>query len=68
MVAPPIGLPPAYHWFPVGELDDSITDPPVQNVVEEPGVIVGVVGVGLTVTTVPVEGDELHPLEETTTV
>ena len=60
MVAPPIGLPFRYHWFPVALLDVSVTLPPWQNVVAPFGVIVGVGGVGLTITAVASEGELLQ--------
>lgn len=41
--------------MPVAEEDVNVTDPPAQKVVGPPGVIVGVAGVGFTVTTVPAE-------------
>ena len=51
-VALPIGLLFRYHWFPLALLDVSVTLPPAQNVVGPLGVIVGVAGIGLTVTAV----------------
>jgi hypothetical protein len=42
--------------LPLALLDVSPTLPPVQNVVGPPGVIVGVAGIGLTVTTVAADG------------
>ena len=54
-VAPPIGLPPRNHWLPLALLDVSVTLPPAQNVVGPPAPIVGVAGMGLTVTTVAEE-------------
>ncbi len=47
-----MGLPLRYHWLPVALLEVSTTLPPAQKVVGPPGVIVGVAGSGLTVTTV----------------
>jgi len=38
--------------LPLAALDVRVTDPPLQNVVGPPGVMVGVAGIGLTVTTV----------------
>jgi len=49
-------------------LDVNVTLPPWQNVVGPPGVIVGVGGVGVTVTVVAVEGALLHPLAVTMSV
>jgi hypothetical protein len=60
-VAPPIGLPFRYHWFPLALLEVSVTLPPWQNVVDPFGVTVGVGGAGLTVTTVAIEGELLQP-------
>ena len=68
MVSPPNGLPLSYHWLPVAELDVNVTEPPVQNVVGPPGVIVGVAGVGLTVTVVAADGAEEQPDCVSTTV
>ena len=64
-VAPPIGEPPRYHWLPLAALDVSVTLPPAQKVVGPPGVIVGVAGIGLTVTVVPAEV-ALQPLPSAT--
>ena len=46
----------------------SNTEPPAQNVVGPPGVIVGVAGIALTVTTVAADGSEGQPFSVTTTV
>ncbi len=51
---------PLDHALPVALEDVSITDPPLQNVVALPAVIVGAGGVGLTVTVVAADVDE-HP-------
>jgi hypothetical protein len=68
LVAPPIGLPLRYHWLPDALLEVSVTLPPVQNVVGPPALMVGVAGVGVTVTAVD-EDDALgQPLVVTTTV
>jgi hypothetical protein len=48
--------------FPEAEEEVSTTFPPEQNVVGPPGVIVGVVGVVLTVTSVPSDVAEQPPL------
>ena len=61
MVAPAIGLPFRYHWFPLALLEVSVTLPPSKNVVGPLGVIVAVGGVGFTVTAVAVEGEVLQP-------
>ena len=66
--APLIGDPLRYHWLPVPLLDDSVTVPPWQNVVAEPAVIVGVAGVGLTVTLIVFEAVLVQPFEVTVAV
>ena len=48
--------------MPVAELDVSSTLPPVQNVAGPPGVIVGVAGIGLTVTVTATDCMDMHPL------
>ena len=50
--------------------DDELsnTEPPAQNVVGPPGVIVGVVGIAFTVTTVAADGSDGQPFSVTTTV
>ena len=68
LVAPPIGLPFKYHWLPDAALEVSVTDPPAQNVVGPPGVIVGVGGAGLTVTVVGDDEAEEQPNNVTITV
>ena len=67
-VAPPIGLPLTDHWLPDALLDVSVTLPPVQNVVAPPALMVGVAGIGLTVTTVAADCALLQPLVVTATV
>jgi xanthosine utilization system XapX-like protein len=52
----------------VALLDVRVTLPPVQNVVGPLGVIVGVAGIGLTVTVVIAEAALEHPLVVTMTV
>ena len=47
--------PPGDHTLLVALLEVKVTLPPAQNVVAPPAVIVGVAGVGLTVTTVAAE-------------
>jgi len=54
--------------LPVAALEVSVTDPPLQNVVGPPGVIVGVGGIGLTVTVVVAEGAEEQLFSVSTTV
>ena len=49
MVAPLISTASLYHWLPVAEDEVNNTDPPLQNVVGPPGVIVGVDGIAFTV-------------------
>ena len=68
LVAPPIGLPSRYHWLPLALLEVSVTLPPVQNVVGPLGVMVGVDGIGLTVTLVAVDGALVQPFVVTVTV
>jgi hypothetical protein len=46
---------PVDQRFPLAEDDVKVTEPPAQNVVEPPAVMVGVVGFAFTVTTVAVE-------------
>ena len=57
-----------YHWLPVAEDEVNNTDPPWQNVVAPPGVIVGVDGIAFTVTTVAEDGSDGQPLVVTITV
>ena len=57
-----------YHWLPDALLEVSVTLPPAQNVVAPPGVIVGVAGIGVTVTAVDADGALEHPLAVTTTL
>ena len=57
-----------YHWFPVALLEVRVTLPPAQNVVGPLGVIVGVGGVGFTVTVVEADGALGQPLAVTTTL
>ena len=68
LVAPAIGLPPRYHWFPVALDEVSVTLPPVQNVVGPPALIVGVDGIGFTVTLVAADAALVQPLVVTVTV
>ena len=48
-----IANPSLYHWLPVADDEVNTTDPPAQNVVVPPALIVGVDGIGLTVIVVP---------------
>lgn len=52
--------------FPVAAEDVKVTEPPVQNEVGPPAVIVGTGGSGFTVTFVAVEVDEQDPFETVT--
>lgn len=52
--------------FPVAEEDVSVTEPPVQNAIGPLAVMVGVAGIGLTVTTVGTDEDEQLPLTTVT--
>ena len=62
MIAPGIGVPSKLHWLPVAADEVSTTDPPkLQNVVGPSAVMVGVDGVGLTVTTVANDALLLQP-------
>jgi len=68
LVAPPMGLPLRNHWLPLAALEVSVTLPPAQKVVGPLGVMVGVAGSGLTVTTVATEAALEQPRDVTTTV
>ena len=57
-----------YHWLPVAAEDVSITLPPSQKVVAPPAVMVGLAGIGLTVTVVFADGGDEQPFVVTTTV
>ncbi len=59
---------PVDQVFPVAELDVRVTDPPVQNVVAEPALIVGLAGIAFTVTTSASEVADVQPLVVTATV
>jgi hypothetical protein len=59
---------PGVQRLPVALEDVRLTLPPVQNVVGPPGVMVGVGGSGLTVTTTGAEGAEEQPAVVTVTV
>jgi hypothetical protein len=54
--------------LPATLLDVNVTLPPAQNVVGLPGVIVGVPGIGFTVTVVAAEGALVQPLAASATV
>jgi hypothetical protein len=49
---------PVDHKFPVEAEEVNTTDPPAQNVVGPPAVIVGAVGIGFTVTLITLEALE----------
>jgi hypothetical protein len=57
---------PLDQVFPVALEEVKTTEPPAQNVVEPPAVMVGVAGKGLTVTTVAVELALQLPFETVT--
>ena len=57
-----------YHWLPDALLEVSVTLPPSQKVVGPEGVMVGVGGIGLTVTVVDADGALGQPLAVTTTL
>ena len=57
-----------YHWLPVADDELNNTEPPLQNVVGPPGVIVAVAGIAFTVTTVAAEASDGQLLVVTTTV
>lgn len=67
-MAPAIIDPFKYHWLPLAADEVSSTEPPVQNVVGPPGVIVGVAGNGFTVTNVATEVAEQPDALVTVTV
>jgi hypothetical protein len=54
--------------LPDGLLDVRVTLPPPQNVVGPPAVIVGLGGMGLTVTVVAADGALVQPRDVTVTV
>jgi len=54
--------------LPLALLEDSVTLPPWQNVVALPAVIVGVAGVGFTVTVMPAEAGLVQPFYATVAV
>ena len=68
MVSPLNNTLSLYHWLPVADDEVNNTDPPLQNVVGPPGVIVGVAGIAFTVTTVAADGSDGQPFTVTTTV
>jgi hypothetical protein len=59
---------PVDHKLPVAEDEVKVTLPPAQNVVGPPAVMVGVGGVGFTVTVVPADVAALQPAMVTVTV
>ncbi len=56
------------HKLPDADDEVSVTLPPAQNVVGPDAEIVGVAGIGLTVTTFAADGDDVQPLAVTVTV
>ncbi len=60
--------PPGVQVLPVAEDEVSVTLPPWQKVKAPVLLMVGVAGIGLTVTTFAAEGDDVHPLAVTVTV
>jgi hypothetical protein len=54
--------------LPLAALDVSVTLPPAQNVVDDPALTVGVVGIAFTVTVVPALAALEHPLTVDITV
>ena len=54
---------PSLQTLPLAALDVRVTLPPVQKVVGPPGVIVGVGGIGFTVTDVGVDTAEVQPAD-----
>ena len=59
---------PVDHTFPLAEDEVNTTDPPAQNVVEPPALMVGVAGIGFTVTVVPADVPDVQPAVVTATV
>jgi hypothetical protein len=59
---------PVDQRFPVAEDEFSTTDPPSQNVVGPPAVMVGAVGFGFTVTPVDADEPEEQPKDISSTV
>lgn len=59
---------PVDQRLPVAAEEVKVTLPPAQKLVGPPGVIVGVAGVGFTVTVVPADAAELQPALVTVTV
>jgi hypothetical protein len=59
---------PVDHVFPEAEEDVSVTLPPVQKLVGPLALIVGVAGVGFTVTAVAAEFEDVQPLDVCVTV
>ncbi len=60
-----MGLPLLNHWLPEALLEVSVTLPPAQKVVGPP-LIVGVAGIGLTVTVVAAEAALVQELPSVT--
>ena len=57
---------PFDHVFPLAEEEVNVTEPPAQNVVGPPAVMVGVAGSGFTVTVVATDVDKQEPFETVT--
>ena len=57
---------PFDHTLFVADEEVSVTDPPAQNVVDPLAVIVGVAGIGFTVTGIVFETPDEHPAAVTT--
>ena len=52
---------PVDQTFPLADDEVNTTDPPAQNVVELPALMVGVAGIGFTVTVVPADASDVQP-------
>jgi hypothetical protein len=63
-----IAYPSLYHWLPVAEDEVNTTDPPAQNVVAPPALIVGVDGIALTTIVMPALWTLVQPAELVITV
>jgi hypothetical protein len=59
---------PVDHKLPVADEDVKVTLPPAQKVTGPPAVIVGVGGIGFTVTVVPADAADVQPPLVTVTV
>ena len=63
-----ITVPFLYHLLPLADDDVSATLPPLQKVVALPAVMVGIEGIGSTVTVFVVDAGDEHPPVVTPTV